>query len=209
MSFILDALKKSETERLRKDAPGISSIPQRGRQKPSSKWMWLVLALIMVNLLVLAGLLFKVGRETSTVETRVTDILPETEVAPALQVSQTVPIIERTRPDAMQDQPATVPLQQRFDPGTSGGVVPTPALGGVTDGLENFNDLRAKGVFRLPDMHVDIHVYSADPAERFVFVNMSKYKENATLAEGPIVSEITPDGVVLQYQGSTFLLPRE
>ena len=58
-------------------------------------------------------------------------------------------------------------------------------------------------------MHLDIHVFSGQPAERFVFVNMSKYTESATLAEGPTVREITPDGVVLDYQGRRFLLPRE
>jgi hypothetical protein len=38
---------------------------------------------------------------------------------------------------------------------------------------------------------------------------MSKYKERATLDEGPVVREITPDGVVLEHLGMKFLLPRE
>ena len=59
MSFILDALKKSEAERLRKGAPGIASIPEGGRQKSSTKWIWLVLALITVNLVVLAVLMLR------------------------------------------------------------------------------------------------------------------------------------------------------
>jgi general secretion pathway protein B len=79
----------------------------------------------------------------------------------------------------------------------------------VSQGLPSFNELRVRGVFQLPDMHLDIHVYSGQPADRFVFVNMSKYKENATLAEGPVLREITPEGIVLEYQGNRFLLPRE
>ncbi|MGH8222428.1 MAG: general secretion pathway protein GspB, partial [Woeseiaceae bacterium] len=79
----------------------------------------------------------------------------------------------------------------------------------VADGLPAFDDLRAAGMLSLPDLHLDIHVYSATPAERFVFVNMNKYRENATLAEGPLLREITPDGVILDYRGTTFLLPRE
>jgi general secretion pathway protein B len=79
----------------------------------------------------------------------------------------------------------------------------------VTEGLATFNDLRAQGVLQLPDMHLDIHVYSGQPEDRFVFVNMSKYKEQAALAEGPVIREITPDGVVLDYYGTAFLLPRE
>jgi hypothetical protein len=38
---------------------------------------------------------------------------------------------------------------------------------------------------------------------------MSKYKEGGTLDEGPVVREITPDGVILEYLGTGFLLPRE
>jgi hypothetical protein len=75
--------------------------------------------------------------------------------------------------------------------------------------VATFNELRANGTIVLPDLHLDIHVYSAKPAERFVFVNMNKYRERATLTEGPLVKEITPDGVILEHLGNGFLLPRE
>ena len=45
--------------------------------------------------------------------------------------------------------------------------------------------------------------------DRFVFVNISKYKESATLDECPVVKAITPEGVILEYLGTGFLLPRE
>ena len=45
-------------------------------------------------------------------------------------------------------------------------------------------DLAASGT-ALPELHLDIHVYSANPAERFVFVNMRKYAEGQALKEGP------------------------
>jgi general secretion pathway protein B len=62
---------------------------------------------------------------------------------------------------------------------------------------------------QLPDLHLDIHVYSEVPKDRFVFINMSKLREGSQLAEGPVVAEITPDGVVLGHQGQYFLLSRE
>lgn len=61
----------------------------------------------------------------------------------------------------------------------------------------------------LPDMHLDIHVFAAKPADRFVFVNMRKYTEGQTLKEGPKLERITPDGAVLNQQGLRFLLPRQ
>ena len=62
------------------------------------------------------------------------------------------------------------------------------------------DELRLSGSLQLPELHLDIHVFADDPAERFVFINMSKYREK---------SRLTPDGVVLEHQGRRFLLPRE
>ncbi len=95
---------------------------------------------------------------------------------------------------------------QRADPAPP---VARHSLPQVSESYASFNDLRAQGVLQLPDMHLDIHVYSSEPDDRFVFVNMSKYKEQATLDEGPVIREITPDGVILEYAGTKFLLPRE
>ena len=61
----------------------------------------------------------------------------------------------------------------------------------------------------MPDLHLDIHVYSEAPADRFVFINMVRHKEKSRLAEGPVVREITPEGVILDYNGTEFLLPHE
>jgi len=213
MSFILDALKKSEAERLRKDAPGIASIPESGRQKSSGKWIWVVLALVTVNLVVLAGLMINVERNSSSaqlpVATTDADARPASTSSPAVVVAGSEPdalLIENANAEAAANDPvetAVVIPPAAFD------AAATPQPGTVNNSLQTFNDLRAKGVFALPDLHLDIHVYSGDAADRFVFVNMSKYKENATLSEGPAVSEITPDGVILRYQGTSFLLPRE
>jgi hypothetical protein len=38
---------------------------------------------------------------------------------------------------------------------------------------------------------------------------MNQYRENATLSEGPRLRHITAEGVILEYLGTTFLLPRE
>ena len=70
-------------------------------------------------------------------------------------------------------------------------------------------DLRANGTLQMAELHLDIHVFSEAPEDRFVFINMVKHRENSKLSEGPVVKEITPDGVVLDYRGTVFLLPRE
>ena len=74
--------------------------------------------------------------------------------------------------------------------------------------LPTLNSLVASGM-NVPEMRLDIHVYSSNPAERFVFVNMRKYSEGQTLSEGPTLERIRTDGAVLNHHGTRFLLPRQ
>jgi general secretion pathway protein B len=78
-----------------------------------------------------------------------------------------------------------------------------------TSNAPTIDQLRLNGSLNLPELHLDIHVYSDNPAERFVFINMRKYREGARIEAGPEIREIRPDGVILEYQGQTFLLPRQ
>jgi general secretion pathway protein B len=98
--------------------------------------------------------------------------------------------------------------------GTRPGTVvyePLPGTGGAmpdgAQGLPTIDDAGLAG--GLPEMHIDLHVYSSNPRDRFVFVNKRKYLEGETLQEGPRVEEITRDGVVLSQSGRRFVLPRQ
>ena len=208
MSFILDALKKSEAERLRQDSPGFSDVPGSSKAKSASHWIWIIVVLIGINLTVLVVMFMKPDRAP--------------EQKPAVQTAE-APVESKSFPEivaeAKRSQSAATETTSESNPPAAAAVatpVPEPqdtAVSGavpvVTESVATFNELRSQGVLTLPDMHLDIHVYSREPKDRFVFVNMSKYKENAVLDEGPVVREITPDGVILEYRGTGFLLPRE
>ena len=70
--------------------------------------------------------------------------------------------------------------------------------------LPTIDDVAMQG--GVPEMHIDLHVYSTNPQDRFVFINGSKYVEGAMLAEGPRLQRIAPNGAVLVYLGHRFLL---
>jgi general secretion pathway protein B len=57
MSFILDALKRSENERQRQTGPGLAAAPEGGTEQRRSPWLGVVVALLLVNLGVLGFLL--------------------------------------------------------------------------------------------------------------------------------------------------------
>lgn len=67
---------------------------------------------------------------------------------------------------------------------------------------------RASGL-AVPELRLELLVYSPEPAQRFVFINARKYVEGETLAEGPRLIEISPEGAILSYTGQNFLLPQE
>jgi general secretion pathway protein B len=207
MSFILDALKKSEAERLRKDAPGFAAVPDRPQEKSTAHWIWIVAALVGINITVLVVILMK----PDAAHEPVIDKPVAASVAPA--TASFARAVDATRPAEPRAEEVPVdpvtPAIKIAPPRSDTAAVASYGSPVVSESYATFNDLRAQGVLQLPDMHLDIHVYSSEPEDRFVFVNMSKYKERATLDEGPVVREITPDGVILEYLGTGFLLPRE
>lgn len=58
----------------------------------------------------------------------------------------------------------------------------------------------------IPPVSLNVHVYSHNPAERFVFLNMQKYREGERSREGVLIEEITPDGAILRYGQQRFRL---
>jgi general secretion pathway protein B len=60
----------------------------------------------------------------------------------------------------------------------------------------------------LPALHLDLHVFADRPQDRFVMINMHRLAEGDSLPNGVHVEAIRPDGAVLSYHGTRFLLPR-
>jgi len=91
---------------------------------------------------------------------------------------------------------------------------PAPALGnhvrrGTASGVPLYQDVSATPGTQLPQLRLDLHVFAARPQDRFVMINMHKLREGDTLPDGVHLDSITPEGAVLSYNGSKFLLPRD
>ena len=55
---------------------------------------------------------------------------------------------------------------------------------------------------------LDLHVWSEEPRNRFIMVNLKKYREGEKLHSGLVLEEILPDGMVMSYQGERFLVEK-
>jgi len=229
MSLILDALRKSEHQRQREVGAGLAVVPESPASHRPATWILVLGGLLALNILVLVAVLLTGG------EPEPAAMAPPAPAAsaPAAQVPAGTPL-ERPRaapitlpPKPPRDEvrpltteiapPAAAPAP-RAQAGAPSPAVDAPralAPAGSTERatadarLPRFADLVVRGDMNVPHMHLDIHVFSDNPAERFVFINMRRYDEGQATQEGPRIERIARDGVVMDYQGQRFFLPRD
>lgn len=218
MSFILDALKKSETERQQQGGAEFASVPTSDARPRRNAWIWIVGVLLAVNLAVMLGILLRpaavepaaslpeLPAPTPAASGTVASGAVEPAAAAQTTFANQVATALETRPQPVAEQavePSASPAVSEPAP-----AVAAPAQAPARDSIPTIDELRLAGSIDLPELRIDIHVYSENAAERFVFINMNKQRENSILAEGPAVREIRRDGVVLEHRGQVFLLPR-
>jgi general secretion pathway protein B len=219
MSFILDALKKSETERQQQGPSDFANVPSSTDSPRAPRWLWALGLLLAVNLAVLLGVLLRDDAPEIIPQSGQTS-LAQPEPAAGASFSEQIQEARQRQASpggsaAASPEPAAgVPVETPVEAPAS---VPPPATpprsppqtGFTLAALPTADELRANGTIQIADLHLDIHVYSEQPDDRFVFINMVRHREKSRLAEGPVVQEITPEGVILDYAGTRFLLPRE
>ncbi len=195
MSYILDALKKSEAERDPNAATALV-IAEAERIQADRKKHHLVLWVIGIALLVNAGifagwLAWWADPQAAMVEARF-EPLPEEKQpeatqhpAPATDINQTAtataaerrPVVERQSPPRQTSPPAPEPqLSQRV----------------------RLNDLPASLRAGFPGLAFSTHIYADDPTLRAVVINGARRTEGEVV-EGMTLEEITEEGVVLQF----------
>jgi general secretion pathway protein B len=208
MSFILDALKKSETDRQQRGSAEFAGVPtSTARREGPPTWLWIVGLLLVVNLAVLIGIFMRPEAGPAVGTTALARPAPE-----PVREDDFEEQVEAARQNAPpREEPAALPPAEATPEAV---VADTPRVTASrapanVAALPTVHEVRANGTLTLPDLHVDIHVFSEAAGDRFVFINMAKYNEGSRLSEGPLVEEITPNGVVLSMNGTTFLLPRD
>jgi len=236
MSFILDALKKSEDDRLGQSGPNLAYAHSAARREAIPRWVLVLSALLLVNLAgLVAVMIWKSDTPRDDTQFAVQPVIQE---EPARQEpvgfraspDYPSPAIQQPAVQAERDEVRSLASEASTSSAKSatGSATPPVAQTRVTPPettpqpdsqtaaqearaalVPTLNELLGQGrLMNLPALKVDLHVYAALREDRFVFINLAKYREGQRLTEGPLVEEITNDGVILQYQGERFLIPR-
>ncbi len=237
MSFILEALRKSEHQRQREAGPTIAELPLR---RPPSRMPLALLVigiLLAVNLLVLLYFVLREDRAATPPPAMTQPAAPPVKESAPPQPSPQTPATQAAAPliappeagrevrpladeaapgatDAAPPPPATTNPEPPAPPDPSllpraPAVQPGRVMAAPGSNVPSIDNLSAAETAGLPVLNMDLHIYSEQPGQRAVFINGSRYQEGGKLPEGADVVSITPDGAILSYRGRRFLLPRQ
>lgn len=281
MSFILDALKKSESDRQRQSGPSLFEVKVAPPRRALPIWAVAIAVLLGINAIVISWMLLRHGPAPQ----------PAAAVAPAPGMPSAAAVtgeVARTAgsaapgpaahaPAPVADSPSAPDTAATAGPGAASGRSPaeparspgtassTSSAGGasaaapltspadrstgarstaapsvaagagqgaaqpastgnpsdyapaVEPGAAQGSGVGAEDLplyqqivtsAGLPALHLDLHVFAQRPKDRFVMINLERLGEGDSLPNGVQVEAIRPDGVVLSYHGTRFLLPR-
>lgn len=179
MSFILDALRKSESERQRGAAPALARTPIPAIKHRTPAWVWILIGVLSLTVISLAVAWWR------------SDALPAFSAPPGLEA---LPIDRTTEP--------RVAASSTLESGA------TTATLATTDPLRlhSINELAAIEP-GLPDYRLEVVAYNGQDAESSsAWINGRRYFVGERIGSGPVLIEVQPDSVVLAYGGSRYLL---
>ncbi|MBZ0154757.1 MAG: general secretion pathway protein GspB [Alphaproteobacteria bacterium] len=212
MSYILDALKKAEQKRRQETAPTLLTAPYSTdkRTKGRSRVLYLLVAALLLN----AGFLFLWLHPWRSQE-------PPRNAPPALPqqapVQQSVPALPAPAVAQKEKESGAKPLKggreqeraasekaERKKTARERSVNPPFPAPAAEKKVLAFGELPVSVQQSLPALQISGHFYSSTPSSRIVSINGRTVREGQEAAEGVIVERITPDGVILSFQGYRF-----
>ncbi|MFZ2403494.1 MAG: general secretion pathway protein GspB [Methylobacter sp.] len=236
MSFILNALRKSEQERQTRQPENVTDrilLPQPPQNRSNTAKF--IAFLFIVNILIITGFIWFIRKDLlstpGTTAQAVSPPLPaqETKLEPkpapkakagTISIAE---LIEGEKPEPAPSpvptkKPAPEPIKQPvmvskpLQPIQSMPAVKIQSDAPVTipekEDIPFLNDLPFEFRQTLPKFTVNVFVYSRQPEERFVMIDMVKYKAGQQIKDAMVLKEILPDSLVVVYQNKVFKIKR-
>lgn len=208
MSLILDALRKSDAERQRRARETLRTGPGPARTEGPPAWLWWLLGsatLISTATAIWFALQAATGadiRAGSGNRAGIMENKPPAEIRPLAQE-----LVVRRDMLAPESSPA-ISDEAR---------TPAPGFEAAADLPQEELPIQAAPLaampadFRsgLPALEINAHAWAERSDQRFVLINLRRYEEGDTLREGPRLLRIEQDGVILEFRGERFSLPRQ
>jgi len=220
MSYILDALRRADSERDRGAVPGVHArqLPLAGGDgdAPSARlpgWLWPVAA---VGVLVIGALVWMLlGRDPPRDVAAVTPIaasVPLPAPLPSPASLPTSPPVDRVVPAprppvavaavaAVKPPARALPAAPPAAPVDRPGAAPEPKASAPEVRIYTVADLPDEVRRDLPNLAIGGAMYSENPANRMLIINGQTFHERDRLAPGLLLVQIKLKSAVLEFKG--------
>jgi general secretion pathway protein B len=221
MSYILDALKKSEKDRRRGTVPDLLTIQEVTLQKKIKRHLWPYL--LAFALILNAGLFIWWLKPWKTDQINIikqpsvhmepkelpaeplNSAIVESEFEPSKSRENASSFIAKNADEADSSQQKQIPLTGSNTSDKKSIKIEAP----IKNKIYNFNELPLSIQESLPSLKITISLYSDDPTLRMVKIDDKMLHEGEYMAAGLKLDSITPEEVVFTYEGFRFrVVPR-
>ena len=190
MSFILDAIKKSESERKQSRYGRLHSLQDQLQSRGENERRSKRLVLLMWSLLLLLSL-FSWWRADISLDDLFGDLLfPAFEVEPISVTSVRENIKGATPEPRSSERTVRQPGQLRELP--------------PRNEIKELWQLPADFQSMIPKLEFSFHVYSLEPLKRTIIINGRRVREGQLVASGLTLRSITESGVIMQHRDRIF-----
>ncbi len=225
MSYILEALRKSEQERNPEKVPDLATHhPQIHKQKSTINKFWLMgIGLVLTNVAVILYFLTKdvsstdqpLVPDTTELVSGTSDVKPSQAAVLPVVVSGTKKLVSGTSESSevimddvvIESEPVVEVTAQSYKNATETTKPVTtqqPTRQSDIDVLD-VSDLPSAVQRRLPHLEFSTHIYIASGGS-FVIINDTSYGDGMSITDELRIVKITSHGVILDFEGRRFLL---
>jgi len=234
MSYILDALKKSEQERGHGNVPDVQTVHSSSlnyRNDKKAYWPYILIIAVILNLLAISY--FIVNKEKPAQIPQVAEenmaggqdnagnttntVTPDMPAPPVLMVEKNIPV-ETSEPlpasagastgkSVKASAAETKPTTRKEQVATETvpkTAEPQAATISNSEAIIDFHELPESIKQQIPTITISAHVYSTNPLQRSIVINNNFMEEGEYILDDLILHEITRDGAVFNYQGILF-----
>lgn len=199
MSYILDALKKSDQERQQGAGPSLQTIHRPHHRSTERGWLYILSILVLVLILALIGLsawyLIEVNDRKIALPAPNAEVIKEPQPLKLNTLSGNSQGHTRENSNLVLSSDTSISSAPAH-PSAPNNQVVIP-----------FSELPLRVRNAIPSMTFSFHVYSDNPERRTIIINGRRVKQGAAIDNQLMLNEITPNGVIFSWQDYQFSIP--
>ena len=199
MSYILDALKKSDQERKQGDVPNLQTVHLAVVPEQKSPWpMYVLILFLLMSLAFVIGILISEKNELGLMSEKNKVQLPVASVQHEAKIIEKKKIVSVEPEDAISQEKAVITAVITRDSQSKS------IQGSEFSEIAYLHELHDYQQQLIPEMSFAGHVYSSVASSRSIIINGRVMSEGESLMEGMVVEKITSNGVVFRFNDLLF-----